>query len=81
MKFYYVYILNSISNPEMRYFGFTENLDQRLKDHNSGKSTYTSKHKPWKIVTALAFTDRAKALKYENYLKSHAGRAYSAKHF
>jgi len=65
----------------MRYFGFTENLDQRLKDHNSGKSHFTSRHIPWKIVTAFAFTDREKAIKYEKYLKSHAGRAYSAKHF
>ena len=58
MKFFYVYILQSITDPEHFYTGFTENLEQRLHEHNEGKSPHTEKHKPWRIKTAVAFTDK-----------------------
>ena len=67
--FYYVYILQSKIDQNRYYTGFTENIDNRLKDHNSGKDTHTSKYKPWRIKTAIAFTDRQKALDFENYLE------------
>jgi predicted GIY-YIG superfamily endonuclease len=35
MKFYYVYILQSEIDHERFYAGFTEDLDSRLKTHNS----------------------------------------------
>jgi len=42
--FYYVYILQSIDYPDKFYTGFTENLQKRLRGHNSGrKSTYGKK--------------------------------------
>ncbi len=81
MKFYYVYILESVSNPGAFYYGFTENLEQRLKEHNAGKSPHTAKHKPWRIVAAIAVEDKHTALKFEKYIKSHSGRAFAAKHF
>ena len=45
MKFYYVYILQSEVDQERFYTGFTENLDSRLKSHNSGGCPHTSKYK------------------------------------
>ena len=79
MKFYYVYILQSDSDSEHFYTGFTEDLDSRLKAHNSGHSPHTSKYKPWHIKTSIAFTDRKKALDFESYLKSASGRAFAKK--
>ena len=77
--FYYVYILQSKIDQNRYYTGFTENIDKRLKDHNSGKDTHTSKYKPWRIKTAIAFTDRQKALDFEIYLKTQSGRAFARK--
>jgi len=77
--FYYVYILQSKIDQNRYYTGFTENIDNRLKDHNSGKDTHTSKYKPWRIKTAIAFTDRQKALDFEKYLKTQSGRAFARK--
>jgi len=37
MEFYYVYILRSQVAPEAFHVGFTENLQARLKTHNSGQ--------------------------------------------
>jgi len=53
MKFYYVYILQSDSDSEHFYTGFTEDLESRLKSHNSGHSPHTSKYKPWHIKHPL----------------------------
>ena len=77
--FYYFYILQSKIDQNRYYTGFTENIDKRLKDHNSGKDTHTSKYKPWRIKTAIAFTDRQKALDFEIYLKTQSGRAFARK--
>jgi len=77
--FYYVYILQSTNNSDRFYTGFTENLEQRLKDHNSGKNPHTVKFKPWQIKTAVAFTDRQKAIDFEGYLKTSSGRAFTKK--
>jgi len=41
MKFYYVYILQSINFPDRFYTGFTENLKSRLEKHNSGQCPHT----------------------------------------
>jgi len=79
MRFYYVYILESINPPGHFYVGFTENLKSRLKIHNSGQVPHTSKYIPWRIKTAIAFTDRDKAIRFEAYLKSPSGRAFSKK--
>ena len=79
MKFHYVYILQSESNPKHYYTGLTENLDSRLKSHNSGQVPHTSKYKPWRIKTAIAFIDHKKALDFEKYLKSPSGRAFAKK--
>jgi putative endonuclease len=51
----YVYPLGSESDPTRSYVGFTENLRQRLIDHNIGKSKYTLKYRPWKLITYLSF--------------------------
>ncbi|MBW1721020.1 MAG: GIY-YIG nuclease family protein [Deltaproteobacteria bacterium] len=79
MKFYYVYILQSQSTPEHYYTGFTEDLDSRLKSHNSRQVSHTSKYKPWRIKTAIVFTDRKRALDFEAYLKTPSGRAFAKK--
>lgn len=79
MKFFYVYILQSEKNPDRFYTGFTENLESRLRSHNRGDNPHTSRHKPWRIKTAVVFTDRQRALDFEVYLKSPSGRAFAKK--
>ncbi len=79
MKFYYVYILQSESNPERFYTGCTDDLQDRLKAHNQKNCKHTSKYIPWEIKTAVAFTDKRKALEFEKYLKTASGRAFAKK--
>jgi len=76
---YYVYILQSINNPEKRYIGKTGNLKKRLSDHNSGTTSHTKKYKPWEMIMYVAFKYEVKAIEFEKYLKSCSGRAFAKK--
>ena len=76
---HYVYLLRSESYPDQTYVGYTTDLRARMLDHNSGRSVYTSKFVPWRLVTYLAFTGKPQALTFEKYLKSHSGKAFAAK--
>ena len=76
---YFVYLLRSSIIPEETYVGFTTDLDQRINDHNAGKSPHTSKFRPWKLKTYLAFSEKKGALAFEKYLKSHSGKAFALK--
>jgi putative endonuclease len=79
MRFYYVYILESLSVMERFYVGFTTDLKRRLEEHNCGKLPNTARYKPWSIKSAHAFVTKEKALAFETYLKSPSGRAFAKK--
>jgi putative endonuclease len=75
----YVYLLESINSPEQVYVGLTDDLPARLDAHNAGQSPHTAKFKPWRLVTYIAFSDEAKAVAFERYVKSSSGRAFAKK--
>ena len=77
----YVYILESVTEREHFYSGITDNLDARLSRHNLGEVAHTSKFRPWRIKTYIAFTDGDRALAFEKYLKSGSGRAFAKARF
>ena len=52
---YYVYLIKSELHSDQIYIGFTEDINQRITDHNAGKSIHTAKFKPWKLQTYLKF--------------------------
>lgn len=76
---YYVYIIKSINHSEQIYVGCTEDINKRLSNHNSGTTPHTAKYKPWKLIMYLAFESKNKAYEFEEYLKSHSGRAFRDK--
>lgn len=78
---FYVYLIESLSTYGQRYVGLTADLKRRMQEHNSGKSAHTSKYRPWRLVTYLTFSDRAKAESFETYLKSGSGHAFATKRF
>ena len=75
----YVYLLQSIASPDEFYTGLTDDLRNRLREHNAGESVHTRKYAPWRLVTYLAFADHEKAVAFERYLKSASGRAFANK--
>jgi predicted GIY-YIG superfamily endonuclease len=73
----YVYILESLAAEGHFFTGITDDLPARLVSHNSGVVTHTSKFRPWRLKTYIAFSDTARALAFEKYLKSGSGRAFA----
>ena len=72
---YYVYVLKSITH-KTRYVGSTDNVDNRLKEHNQGRCKYTKGRMPWKLIYIEEFKTRAEVMKREKFLKSGQGRKY-----
>ena len=70
---YFVYALWSESHDKI-YVGMSDSPEKRLKQHNTGKSKYTKKFKPW----IQFFLEEAEismiARKKEKYYKSGWGR-------
>jgi predicted GIY-YIG superfamily endonuclease len=77
----YVYVLHSLSDPDRYYTGIAEHPEIRLKQHNAGEVSHTSKFLPWTLKNCFGFDDPKKAHAFERYLKSGSGRAFAKKHF
>ena len=75
---YFVYIIKSIKDNS-KYTGMTNNIRNRLKQHNEGLSSYTKGHRPWKLMWFCIFPNKTKAEKFEKYLKSGSGIAFMNK--
>jgi putative endonuclease len=77
---YYTYILKS-SIDNAKYIEHTSDLNNRLTEHNSGKSKYTSSKRPYKLIWYCGFLSKDKAVAFEKYLKSSSGFAFANKRF
>ena len=79
---FYVYLLRSMSQPDMTYVGYTSRAPtQRLQEHNDGLTITTYRHRPWRIEVVVGFYNRQKAEEFERYLKHGSGHAFARKHF
>lgn len=76
---YKIYILRSLKDGSF-YTGFTENLVERLKAHNSGTSKYSNTKRPLELIWHCTFEQKSKALEFEKYLKQGSGFAFARKH-
>ncbi|MEO6875173.1 MAG: GIY-YIG nuclease family protein [Opitutaceae bacterium] len=76
---HYVYLIESHTASHARYIGYSNNLQQRLIGHNSGKNVSTAAQRPWRLHTYLAFSSKQQALAFERYSKSGSGYAFANK--
>ncbi|MCL4387041.1 MAG: GIY-YIG nuclease family protein [Patescibacteria group bacterium] len=74
---YYTYLLQ-LSNNDF-YVGSTKNLKSRIKKHQLGEVSHTSKFRPLRLVWYAVFETREKATEFEKYLKSSSGKAFRNK--
>ena len=72
---YYTYVIES-QKSKYWYTGSTDDLRKRLNQHNTGKSTWTKKGVPWKLIYYEACANREDATTREKYLKSGPGKRY-----
>ncbi|HBC85461.1 MAG TPA: excinuclease ABC subunit C [Lentisphaeria bacterium] len=71
---FYVYIL--LEKNGQLYTGFSEDLKQRIKDHNAGKVESTSGRRPLKLIHYEAYSMESDARRREKYLKTSEGKRF-----
>jgi len=54
----------------------TNDLEKRLKEHNNGENRSTKAYKPFEVIYAETFENRALARVKEKYLKSGIGKEF-----
>ncbi|MDH3796649.1 MAG: GIY-YIG nuclease family protein [Flavobacteriaceae bacterium] len=75
MKFYFTYVL--LSEKDGRYYtGYSDNLDKRLIDHNTGRVTSTRNRRPLQLIYYESCLNQQDATRREKYLKSGNGKIY-----
>ena len=66
-----IYLIQNSYTKE-NYFGITNNLKQRLNQHNAGENTSTHrKSGEWILIYAEAYRDKRDAVSREQRLKAH----------
>lgn len=76
---YFVYILQS-QKDKSNYVGSTEDVKQRLTDHNTGKAKYTNSKRPFLLKWFCGFPSKQQAIAFEKYLKHGSGSAFARRH-
>ncbi len=66
---YYTYIIYS-KLLEKHYCGSTQNLVNRLMEHNSGETKSIKNGCPWILIGYLVFDTRSSAMQKERQIKS-----------
>jgi predicted GIY-YIG superfamily endonuclease len=73
---YCIYVLRSLRNNK-RYTGVTnKDPTDRLKEHNSGKNSFTKNNKPFVLLYTEKFLSLEQAKRREKFLKTGQGRRF-----
>jgi putative endonuclease len=77
---YSAYILFS-EKLSKRYVGSSKDPYERVKEHNKGKSKFTSCGIPWALKYIEYYETRKEAMTRERFLKTGAGRIFMKRVF
>ena len=68
--YYFTYMLKSITpGVNKTYVGYTNNLNARLKKHNSNTGAKSTKGYKWILIYNKKFKNKTSAMSYEYKLK------------
>ena len=67
---YFVYLIGNYKKSKLTtYVGYTSNLKNRLKLHNSGKGAKFTRGRKWKLLYKEEFSTKKEAISRESYIK------------
>ena len=67
---HFVYLIVSLSDKRLiSYVGYTNNIRNRLKLHNSSKGAKFTRGRKWKIIYKKSYNSKSEAMKNEYLLK------------
>lgn len=70
---YFVYVLKSLKDDKY-YFGQTNNIENRLKQHFYGKVISTKNRRPFKLIGYKQYKTRNEATWVEYNIKKHGDK-------
>ena len=68
---FYVYMLKSLEKKSVTYVGYTKNLPNRIRLHNSGKGAKFTRGRRWRLIYKEKLTSKSKAISREYYIKKN----------
>ncbi len=69
MLFYVYMLVANVKNKKITYVGYTNNLKNRLKLHNTSKGAKFTKGRKWKLIYSKKYLTKSKAMQDEYKLK------------
>ena len=67
---HFVYLIISLGDKRLiSYVGYTNNIKNRLKLHNSSKGAKFTRGRKWKIIYKKSYNSKSEAMKNEYLLK------------
>ena len=64
-------MLKTTSQKSITYVGYTNDIQKRLKQHNSNKGAKFTKGRKWKVIYSEKFTTKKEAISREYYIKNN----------
>lgn len=71
---HYVYVLKSLEDGKL-YIGYTQNLEQRMERHKSGRVPSAAPRRPLKKIFHEAYISKKDAKRREEYFKTNKGKS------
>ena len=71
MKYTVYLIISKTKRNLVSYVGYTNNLKERLKKHNSSKGAKFTRGRYWKLAYSKIYNSKSKAMKEEYSLKKN----------
>ena len=71
MSFYVYMILSKHNDKLISYVGYTNNLENRIKLHNTSKGAKFTKGKFWRLIYFEKYQNKLEAMKNEYRLKKN----------
>ena len=69
---YFVYLLISGTNDKsVTYVGYTSNIKNRVRLHNTSKGAKFTKGRQWKLIYKKAYNTKSSAMRNEYILKKN----------
>lgn len=72
---YYTYVLESLKDKKL-YIGWTDDLKNRVCEHNKGNVDSTKSRTPFRLIYYEACLKKENAIRREKQLKTGFGRTY-----
>ncbi len=64
-------MLKSKGNKPVTYVGYTNNIKNRIKLHNTGKGAKFTRGRQWKLIYKEIFKTKKEAISREYYIKNN----------